>query len=132
MGAIQFTGGDSPQRTNLSYTSSGIKELREYNGVGTITNGAVTFNLTEDQTATGAAIFKTIYSIQPTAMLVTPGSTLSDVAKASPRSLSADRKQLVIQASRPGAAVTLLATSLLSADVWAPNGTLVYVTVKGE
>lgn len=127
---INFEGGDTPQQTNMSYSGSRWVEVKEYVNSGTTANGIVTFNLTTDGTATGPALFKNVLAVTPSVMLnaVNPG----DAPKVSVRSISTDRKTLVVQASRPGAAVTLLSTSLLSADVWVPNGTTIYVRVTGE
>lgn len=127
---IEFSGGDVPQQTNMSYVGAKWVEVKEYVNSGTTTNGLVTFNLTTDGTSTGPALFKNVLAVTPSVMLnaTNPG----DAPKVSVRSISTDRKTLVVQASRPGAAVTLLSTSLLSADVWVPNGTTIYVRVTGE
>lgn len=128
---IGFEGGDvGPQQTNMSYSANRWVEVKEYVNSGTTTNGLATFYLTTDGTAAGPALFKNVLAVTPSVMLnaTNPG----DAPKVSVRSISTDRKTLVVQASRPGAAVTLLSTSLLSADVWVPNGTTIYVRVTGE
>lgn len=128
---IGFEGGDvGPQQTNMTYSGNRWVEVKEYVNSGTTTNGLATFYLTTDGTAAGAALFKNVLAVTPSVMLnaANPG----DAPKVSVRSISADRKTLVVQASRPGAAVTLLSTSLLAADVWVPNGTTIYVRVTGE
>ncbi|MBI2013559.1 MAG: hypothetical protein HYS87_01910 [Candidatus Colwellbacteria bacterium] len=95
-----------------------------WTGSATTSSGVATFNPTDDNTASGTAIFTNVYSIQATAE---GGSTPITSPLASIRTVSGDNKTITI------AAVTGTNLGALGNTVGnAPDGTTVYLTIIGD
>lgn len=91
----------------------------------TTTNGVATFNPTNDNTASGNAIFTNIYSVLVSASSNT--STATSVPVASIKLVSADKKTITMNCINGIVLAILGATTQFSAD-----GTTVYCTIIGD
>lgn len=119
----------APGPAAAQYYGMTMTTAKMFIGGGTTTNGVATIYLTQNGTATGAAIFTKKPLIFPSAEY--NASTATDAPAPSIKSLSADFKTLTLQASR-GASVSLLGLTTLSTSQYVPNGTVINVFAIGE
>jgi hypothetical protein len=103
---------------------SGIKYLmtRDYISSATVSSGVATFNLTDDGTATGAAVFSEVFA-DSARFFIDDNNNVYAFAGVT---VSADKKRLSISVKRLALSLAVL--------VWndAPDGTTVKLTVKGK
>ena len=91
----------------------------------TTSSGQATFNITDDETSSGNAIFSNITGISALALRDT--TTAIQFLFCSLKSISSDKKQIVINV---GSGTSLI--SLGNTVIDAPDGTTVYLTVFGN
>lgn len=92
-------------------------------GSGTVANGSVTFYLTDDGTANGNAVFKTVYMESLNLIIY---STTTQYQFSAP-TVSADKKTLTITVGQLGTVILGIIQFVTAA-----NGTLVYMQIQGD
>ncbi len=127
----QYIGGDKmlhtvPSPGPMIYNNQNVKtSAKIWTGTATVTSGVATFYPTDDNSATGTAIFSTIYSTFVTAASNTASAV--DVPLASIKVVASDKKSVTVNAIT-GRALLLLGDTV----EFAPNGTAVNLTIFGE
>lgn len=104
---------------------SGVKKInvKEYYGTATVNNGTATFNLTTDGTATGPAIFTSVYSESVSIRIFdSSNSYVYDVPV-----ISANKKTLSVSINKLGSVIVGVIQFITAA-----NGVTCYIQIKGE
>lgn len=101
-------------------------QVRFWSGVATTTSGVATFNPTEDNTASGTALFSTFYAVVATAHVNT--ASINGVPLCGTKSIAGDKKTVTVNVIN----VTTIGLLGGNAGAFAADGTEVQLIIVGN
>lgn len=116
-----------PSEITKTYQNQNLKtNVKVWTGLATTSGGVATFFPTDTNAVGGNALFTNIYSA--IAIAANNTGTPINVPKTSIKLISADKKTITVNVIS-GVTITILITPT---EVFAPDGTTVYLTVIGD